>query len=101
MNGNVVITVGLDEIDAPGRKVLDDEMDRLGLKKHGMSSEGHELIYPAGTYVCGADLSDTDGQLRHYYHGLVDVMKKHQLRGRYMVWIASEAHLVCGDIRNA
>jgi hypothetical protein len=101
MNGNVVITVALDEIDSSGRKLLDDEMDKLGLKKQGASSEGHELIYPEGTYVRNVDFSDSDGQLKHYYHSLVDVMKKHQLRGRYMVWIASNAHLVCGDVRNA
>ena len=101
MDGGVVITVGLDEIDASGRKILDEEMDKLGLKKQGKSSESHDLIYPEGTYVRCVDIADSMDQLKHYYHSLVEVMKKHGLRGRYMVWIASDLHLVCGNIRNA
>ncbi|MBT3381551.1 MAG: hypothetical protein HN742_30460 [Lentisphaerae bacterium] len=101
MTSSVVITVGLDEIDASGRKILDDEMAKLGLKQHGTSSEGHDLVYPEGTYVSELALSDSKDQLKHYYHSLVGVMKQHKLRGKYMVWTASGVDLVCGNIRNA
>jgi len=97
----VIVTVGLEDIDSAGRLLLDDEMERLGLKKQGTSSEGQELVYPEGTYVCEVDSSEPDGQLKHYYYGLVNAMKEHRLRGRYMVWIAADAHCVCGYIRDA
>lgn len=100
MSGKVVVTVGLDEIDTAGRMILDEEMEKLGLKRQGKSTEGHDVFYPEGTYV--ADSSpDSVSQLKEPYYSLLDVMKKHQLRGKYIVWTAKEVDFVCGDIRNA
>ena len=98
MEGIVTFTVAIDTIDADTRGKLDEAVVALGLKATLPETEGGTLHLPAGTYGDIIQIDDQRAQLKRYYRGLVDVMRKLNIKGRYFVNVSQSPAYVCGEL---
>ena len=95
-----IVTVAIDPVTIPDEKVgsLETEMASLGLQTQLPATEGGMLDLPFGTYGRLIQIEDQMTQLKHYYHGVVNVMRKLDLTGRYFVSVSQSPTFVCGEI---
>ena len=98
MEGIATITMEVAAMDAETKSRLDEEVAGLGLQGTLPESEGATLHLPNGTYGAVLEIDDRMKQFRHYYRGLVDIMRKLGFKGRYFVNVAENPAFVCGEL---
>ena len=98
MEGIVTFTVETDKIDSEVMAKLDSEVSALGLKTTLPQTEGGDMPLPGGTYGSVIQIDDQMEQLKRYYRSLVAVMRKLEIKGKYLVNISEKPAFVCGKL---
>jgi len=94
----ITITVDLADIVPGSRSQLEAELSALGLGKTLSVTEGGDMDVPPGTYAAEIDEGDPMEQLRHYYRSFIDIMRKLDLHGAYMVNLCQKPCYTCGKL---
>lgn len=98
MDAIVTVTVATDALDADVKAELDREASSLGLGTALQRTEGGGMSLPQGTYGAIIEVGDQMAQTRAYYRGVVDIMKRLGLEGKYFVCVARHPTFVCGEL---
>lgn len=79
---------------------LTEEVAALGLDTTLVETEtGKPLYLPEGTYACALDIDDDTEKMKYFYRGLVEIMRKLNIKGKYFINLAHRpVSYVCGRL---
>ena len=100
MGGIVTFTVTTDFNSPATIAKLKDEVASLGFKTELTETEtGGPLYLPDGTYACPLEIDDQKEEMKHFYRGLVEIMRKLDIKGKYFINMANQpVSYVCGEL---
>lgn len=99
MNGIVTFTVSTDANSRETIAKLKDDVKAMGFQTELLETEtGKPLYLPDGTYACVMQIQDQMEQLKHYYRGLVKIMRVVGIKGKYFINLAATPAFVCGQL---
>ena len=99
MNGiaTFTITAGANSPETIAR--LRDEVASLGFGTTLTETEsGKPMPLPDGTYACVMQIGEQMEQMKHYYRGLVKIMRALGIKGKYLITLAATPAYVCGQL---
>lgn len=99
MNGIVTFTITTEANGPETIARLTDEVISLGFGTTLTETEtGKPMHLPDGTYACVMQIADQVEQMRHYYRGLVKIMRSLGVKGTYFINLAATPAYVCGQL---
>lgn len=99
MNGIVTFTITTEANSPETIARLKDEVASLGFGTTLTETEtGKPMHLPDGTYACVMQIGDQMEQMKHYYRGLVKIMRALGIKGKYFMNLAATPAYVCGQL---
>jgi hypothetical protein len=99
MNGIVTFTITTEANSPETITRLKDEVASLGFGTTLTETEsGKSMSLPDGTYACVMQIDDQMEQMKHYYRGLVKIMRALGIKGKYFINLAATPAYVCGQL---
>ena len=98
MGNLIAITVNLTDATPENEAQLEAELSALGLGSTLPITEGGNMDVPKGTFVATIDEGEPMEHLTHFYRSFVEVMRKLNLHGSYMVNVGQKPCYSCGKL---